>query len=74
MGKLDIHMCPETGICSVFKEDGTKIDMMPGEVADVKGAAGDTEKIREVLSQVDKKFSEDIGDEEIGQLNDELHD
>ena len=72
MGKLDIHMCPETGICSVFKEDGTKIDMMPGEVADVKDAAGDTEKIKEVLWQVDKTFSQELGDEEIGQLSDEL--
>jgi hypothetical protein len=72
MGKLDIHMCPETGICSVFKEDGTKIDMMPGEVADLKDAAGDPEKIKEVISQVDKTFTEDLGDEEINQLTDEL--
>jgi hypothetical protein len=72
MGKLDIHMCPETGICSVFKEDGTKIDMMPGEVADLKDAAGDAEKIKDIISQVDKSFTQDLGDEEIGQLTDEL--
>lgn len=72
MGKLDIHMCPETGICSVFKEDGTKIDLMPGEVADLKEAAGDSAKIKEVISQVDKSFTEDLGDEEINQLTEEL--
>jgi len=72
MGKLDIHMCPETGICSVFKEDGTKIDMMPSEVADLKDAAGDAEKIKEIISQVDKSFTKDLGDEEIGQLTNEL--
>lgn len=72
MGKLDIYMCPETGICSVFKEDGTKIDMMPGEVADLKDAAGDSEKIKERISQVDKSFIENLGDEEIGQLTDEI--
>ena len=72
MAKLDIHMCPETGICSVFKEDGTKIDMMPGEVADLKDVAGDPEKIKEVISQVDKSFTDGLGDEEINQLTDEL--
>lgn len=72
MGKLDIHMCPETGICSVFKEDGKKIDMMPGEVADLQDAAGDPAKIKEVISQVDKSFTDDLGDEEITQLADEL--
>ena len=36
MAKLDIHMCPETGICSVIKEDKTKIDMMPDDVAQVR--------------------------------------
>jgi hypothetical protein len=72
MGKLDIHMCPETGICSVFKEDGTKIDMMPGEVADLKDAAGNPEKIKEVIALVDKTFTEGLGEEEINQLKDEL--
>jgi hypothetical protein len=62
MAKLNIELCPETGICSVFKEDGTKIDMMPG----------DAEKIKEVLSQVDPSFSGTLESEELDQLSDEL--
>jgi hypothetical protein len=72
MSKLDIHLCPETGICSVIKEDGTKIDMMPGEVADIRQAEGNAEKIKEVLSQVDPAFSEKLENEELGQISEEL--
>ena len=72
MGKLNVELCPETGICSVFKEDGTKIDMMPGEVEQVKAAAGDAEKIKEVLSQVDPSFSGTLETDQLDQLSDEL--
>ena len=69
---LEIHQCPETGICSVFQENGTKIDMMPGEVADLKAVSGDAEKIKEVLAKVDSSFTEKLTAEEVSQLSDEL--
>lgn len=72
MSKLDIHLCPETGICSVIKEDGTKIDMMPGEVDDIRNANGDAEKIKEVLSQVDPKFTDKLESTELGQISEGL--
>ena len=72
MAKINIELCPETGICSVFKGDGTKIDMMPGEVQQVKEAAGDAEKIKAVLAQVDSTFSSSMENEELSQLSDEL--
>jgi hypothetical protein len=72
MSKLDIHLCPETGICSVIKTDGTKIDMMPGEVDDIRNANGDAEKIKEVLSQVDPKFTDKLESTEIGQISEDL--
>ena len=72
MTKINIELCPETGICSVFKEDGTKIDMMPGEVQQIKDAAGDSDKIKEVLAQVDSSFSSTMETEELNQLSDEL--
>jgi hypothetical protein len=72
MAKLNIELCPETGICSVFKEDGTKIDMMPGEVEQVRAAAGDAEKIKDILSQVDPSFSGTLESDQLDQLSDEL--
>ncbi len=72
MAKLNIQLCPETGICSVIKEDKTKIDMMPGEVAQLRLASGDTEKSREILALIDAAFSESLDTEELHQLSDEI--
>lgn len=72
MGKLDIHLCPETGICSVFKEDGSKVDMMPGEVDQLREAGGDQEQIKSVLKSIDASFGSGLGSEELEQLSDEL--
>ena len=72
MTKLNIQLCPETGICSVIKENGTKIDMMPDEVAQLRQVSGDTEKSREILSQVDAAFSESLDTEEMHQISDEI--
>ena len=29
MDKLNIQLCPETGICSIIKENGKKVDLIP---------------------------------------------
>lgn len=72
MAKLNIQLCPETGICSVIKENGTKIDMMPDEVAQLRQASGDSEKSREILAQVDAAFSESLDTEEMHQISHEI--
>lgn len=72
MAKLNIQLCPETGICSVIKEDGTKIDMVPDEVAQLREASGDTEKSRTILAQIDAAFSESLDTKELHQLSDEI--
>lgn len=72
MGKLEIHLCPETGICSVLKGDGSKVDMMPGEVDQVRQAKGDQEQIKSVFEDIDASFTSGLGSEELGQLADEL--
>ena len=72
MGKLNIQLCPETGICSLIKEDKTKIDMMPDEVAQLRGAAGDAEKTKAILAQVDPTFTDTLDGEEMQQLGDEI--
>ena len=72
MAKLNIQLCPETGICSIVKENRTKVDMMPDEVAQLRQASGDAERSKEILAQIDKTFSESLDSEELGQLSDEI--
>ncbi len=72
MAKLNIQLCPETGICSVIKEDRTKIDMMPDEVVQLRKASGDTEKSKEILAQIDAAFSASLDTEELHQLSEEI--
>ncbi|NOY75517.1 MAG: hypothetical protein GXP32_06965 [Kiritimatiellaeota bacterium] len=40
MGKLIIEQCPETGICSIVKENGAKVDLTPGEAAEIRDTPG----------------------------------
>lgn len=73
MAKLNIQLCPETGICSLIKEDKTKIDMMPGEVDQLRQAAGDSEKTKDILAQIDAGFTDTLDGEELKQLSNELN-
>ena len=72
MAKLDIHLCPETGICSVIKADGTKVDMMPGEVDQLRQASGDAQASKAILAEIDTSFAENLNSEELDQLSNEL--
>ena len=72
MVKLNIQMCPETGICSVIKEDKTKIDMMPDEVAQLRLVLGDNEKSKAILAQIDAAFADNLDTGELSQLTDEI--
>ena len=72
MAKLNIQLCPETGICSLIKEDGKKIDMISSEADQLRLAGGDHEKIKAVLSQVDPSFSNELDNEELKQISTEL--
>jgi len=72
MAKLRIELCPETGICSIIKDNGTKVDMMPGEVADLKEASGDPERSKAVLAEVDASFSASLDSQELSQISDEM--
>ncbi|MEN8126755.1 MAG: hypothetical protein ABFR90_03010 [Planctomycetota bacterium] len=68
MAKLDVEMCPETGICSIMNAQGGKIDMISSEVDELRAAAGDSQKLKELLAQVDVSFSETLTEEELNQL------
>ena len=72
MGKLIIEQCPETGICSIIKEDGTKVDLMPGEAAEIREAAGDTEKIKAAILEADSSFADELVADELSQITKEI--
>ena len=72
MDKLNIELCPETGICSIMKADGTKVDLMPGEVDDVRDAAGNAAALKEAVSEADENFAASLTAEELAQLTSTL--
>ena len=72
MSKLNIQQCPETGICSLIKASGEKVDLMPDEVNQLREAVADPQKIQAVLATIDPAFSAQLDDEELGQLSAEL--
>jgi hypothetical protein len=65
MSDVRIELCPETGICSVVKDDGNKIDLMPNEVAAIRAAGGDAAAIKTVVAECDATFAEALEDGEI---------
>lgn len=69
MTRVDIHMCPETGICSILKQDGGKIDMAMDEVDELREASGHLEKIRELIADLDSSFNEQLDDDDIAYLS-----
>lgn len=72
MSKLNIELCPETGICSIIKEDGKKVDLMPGEVAELRDAAGNADGIKQAISEADDAFAEGLDADEIAQISSKL--
>jgi len=72
MSGLNIQLCPETGICSIIKGDGKKIDLMPDEVNQVREASGDVDAIKRALAEIDAGFAEGLDSGAIGQVSDEL--
>ena len=68
MGKLNIELCPETGICSIVKSDGTKVDLMPDEVDSLRAAAAQPESVRQTIATVDADFAKTLQPEELKQL------
>jgi hypothetical protein len=72
MGRLNIELCPETGICSIIKADGAKIDLMPDEVDNLRQAGNITDGIKKAIAEVDSQFAEKLNLEELKQLSSEL--
>lgn len=68
MSELNIELCPETGICSIIKEDGKKVDLMPGEVAELRDASGNPEGIKQAIAEADHAFAGGLDSDEIAQI------
>lgn len=68
MEKLNIQLCPETGICSIIKQDGSKVDLMPDEVGTLRDALGNPDSARQVIAEADANFAAKLAPEELSQL------
>lgn len=68
MDKLNIQLCPETGMCSIIKKNGTKVDLMPDEVSNLREALANPDSARQVIADVDASFAESLAHEELDQL------
>ena len=68
MDKLNIQLCPETGICSILKKNGTKVDLMPDEVSSLREALVNPDSARQVIADVDESFAKSLAPEELDQL------
>jgi hypothetical protein len=72
MSDLNIQLCPETGICSIIKGDGSKVDLMPDEVRQLKEAGGDVAAIKKALAEVDAGFADQLDSDEVDQVSKQL--
>ena len=68
MDKVDIELCPETGICSIVRSGGTKTDLMPDEVQALREAGNDLAKIQQVVAGADETFAKSLTETELRQI------
>ena len=65
MSAVRVELCPETGICSVVKEDNSKVDLMPDEVAAIREAQGDGTAVKHVFEECDSSFADSLDEVEL---------
>jgi hypothetical protein len=57
--KITVEVCPETGMCSIVRSSGEKIDLMPEELAQLRRSTGEAQA-KSVIAEVDPKFAEGL--------------
>ena len=72
MDKLNIQLCPKTGICSIIKQNGSKVDLMPDEVQQLREALRNPDSARHVIAEADADFAAALAPDELQQLAAEL--
>jgi len=65
MSELNVELCPETGMCSIVRADGSKADLMPNEVQALRDAKGVPEALRAVVAEGDASFAATLSDQEL---------
>lgn len=68
MAELVVERCPETGICSIVKTGGKKIDLMPDEAEELKQVRSQPAKLRELLADIDPTFASSLSDEDVSRI------
>jgi hypothetical protein len=68
MAAMTIEQCPETGICSLVRADGTKADLMPDEVDALRAAGADAQRLRAVVAGSDSTFAASLSEAELKQI------
>lgn len=72
MSTLTIEICPETGIGSILRDNGNKVDLMPAEMKQLRQASGHPERQRAVLAEIDEQFAAGLTPAELKQIDDRL--
>ena len=54
--KVIVEVCPETGICSIVRDSGQKIDLMPDEVTQLRNA-DNAAAAQTMLADIDPAFA-----------------
>jgi len=72
MDKLTIELCPETGICSIIKHNGDKVDLMPDEVEAIRAAGANEAQVRDVLANCDADFAKSLDPQALKQVSAEV--
>jgi len=69
MDALTIELCPETGICSIIKDNGTKVDLMPDEVEAIRAAGTNADQVRAVIANCDETFAQALDTSALKQVS-----
>jgi hypothetical protein len=68
MAEITVERCPETGICSIVRDGGSKIDLMPDEADQLLQVRNNSAKLRELLQEVDPAFAQALSDDEVARI------
>ena len=68
MDTFRIVKCRETGICSIIKKNGTKVDLMPDEVSRIQKS----DQIKAVIAEVDASFAASLNSNELNYIASKL--
>jgi len=66
-----VEVCPETGICSIVKGSGEKVDLMPDEVTQLRNA-GDSEAAKSILAEIDPNFAEALDSATVAKIREHV--